>query len=203
MSFINKASKEIYCKIIYVGPSQSGKTTNIQEIYKKTKDKENEWASLPLTPNSTALFDFLPLSIGAIRGFSTRIHLYSIPGKMLFKSSGKLILKGLDGIVFVANSHPLKLDENIECLRNLKIQLKDEGYDLKKTPLVFQYNKRDLENVEPTSQLNMALNHYNAPEVESIAARGQGVIETLKKISDIVITVLKHDENSKENSKKF
>jgi len=200
MSFIHKASKEIFCKIIYVGPSQSGKTTNIQEIYKRTQDKKTEWTSLPLTSDSTALFDFLPLSIGTIRGFSTRIHLYSIPGDMLFKSSGKLILKGLDGIVFVADSSPLKLDDNIGCLKKFKIQLKDEGYELKKTPLVLQYNKRDLENTEPIFQLKMALNHYNSPEVESIAINGQGVMETLKKITEIVVSVLK-SEPLKENKK--
>ena len=193
MSFINKISKEIYCKVLYVGPPQSGKTTNIQQIYKKTSDQQenSEFLSLPLEAESTTLFDFLPLSIGKIRDFSTRFHLYTIPGDMLFKTSSKIILKGLDGIVFVADSDPLKVDLNIEYLNKLKEQMEDEGYELKKTPLVIQYNKRDLENTETLSNLRLALNHYNSPDISATARSGQGVIPTLKTISKIVITVLK------------
>ena len=191
MSFINHHSKEIYCKIIYAGPPQSGKTTNIKWIYKKTKTEKSELISIPLEPAPTKLFDFLPLSLGKVRGFSTRLHLYSIPGEKLFHSTGKLILKGLDGIVFVADSSPLKTEKNIEYLNKLKVDLKDEGYELKKTPLVIQYNKRDLENAEPLFNLRLALNSYNSPDIEATAQSGEGVHKTLKTISKIVINVLK------------
>lgn len=193
MSFINKNSKELYCKVLYTGPPQSGKTTNIQQIYKKTsaQNENSERLSLPLEPSSSNLFDFLPLSLGKIRDFSTRFHLYTIPGDTLFKSTGKIILKGLDGIVFVADSDPLKTDQNIQYLKKLKQEMEDEGYILKKTPLVIQYNKRDIENAEPIAQLRMALNHYNSPDIPAAAQSGEGVIQTLTAISKIIITVLK------------
>ena len=193
MSFINKNSKEIYCKVLYAGPPQSGKTTNIQQIYKKTssQNENSEWLSLPLEPSSSNLFDFLPLSLGKIRDFSARFHLYTIPGDTLFKSTGKIILKGLDGIVFVADSNPMKADQNIQYLNQLKQQMEDEGYTLKKTPLVIQYNKRDMENAEPISNLRMALNHYNSPDFSAVARSGEGVIPTLTTISKVIITVLK------------
>ena len=139
MSFINKISKEIYCKVLYVGPPQSGKTTNIQQIYKKTSDQQekSELLSLPLEAESTTLFDFLPLSIGKIRDFSTRFHLYTIPGDMLFKTSSKIILKGLDGIVFVADSDPLKVDQNIQYLNKLKEQMEDKGSVFSRSLLLY------------------------------------------------------------------
>ena len=196
MSFINHNSQEIYCKIIYVGPPKSGKTTNIKWIYKQTAQQKtiSSIMQLPLESSPQSLFDFLPLSVGKIRDFSTRLHLYTIPGDQLFKSTGKIILKGLDGIVFVADSHPEKTEANIEYLNNLKIQLKDEGYELKKTPLVIQYNKRDLENTEPLSNLRHALNYYNSPDTEAIAHTGQGVFPTLQMISKLVISLLKGGE---------
>ena len=191
MSFINHNSKEIYCKIVYAGPPQSGKTTNIQWIYQKTAPSDTELMALPLEPNSTSFFDFLPLSVGKIMDFSTRLHLYTIPGEHLFKSTGKLILKGLDGVVFTADSDPLQMDQNIKYLNQLKVQLEDEGYELKKIPLVIQYNKRDLKNAELVSHLRSVLNHYNSPDVEAVAKSGKGVFETLKTISKIIIAVLK------------
>ena len=193
MSFINHNSQEIYCKIVYVGPPQSGKTTNIQWIYKNTSDQNMDASmmEIPFESSPQSLFDFLPLSIGKIRDFSTRLHLYSIPGDQLFKSTGKIILKGLDGIVFVADSHPEKLNANIDYLNNFKVQLKDEGYDLKKTPLVIQYNKRDLENAEPLSNMRRSLNYYNSPHLEAVAKTGRGVLPTLQTISKTIISLLK------------
>lgn len=196
MSFINYNSKEIYCKIIYAGPPKSGKTTNIQWLYKKTAEQSenSELLHLPLESSPTVLFDFLPLSIGKVRDFSTRLHLYTIPGEELFKSTGKIILKGLDGIVFVADSNPSRMEKNTESLNQLKMQLEDEGYELKKTPLVIQYNKRDLSTAEPVFRLKQVLNYYNSPDVEAIAINGKGVFDTLKIISRLVVTVLKGGE---------
>ncbi len=196
MSFINHNSQEIYCKIIYVGPPKSGKTTNIQWIYKQTSDQnpDSSIIQIPLESSPQSLFDFLPLSVGKIRDFSTRLHLYTIPGDQLFKSTGKIILKGLDGIIFVADSHPEKMESNIEYLNNLKIQLEDEGYKLKKTPLVIQYNKRDLENAESLSNMRHALNYYNSPDIEAVAHIGKGVFPSLQTISKIVISLLKGGE---------
>ncbi len=196
MSFINHSSKEIFCKIIYAGPSKSGKTTNVQWLYKKTaeKNENSELLRLPLESSPTVLFDFLPLSIGKVRDFSTRLHLYTIPGKELFRSTGKIILKGLDGIVFVADSNPSRMEKNTESLNQLKLQLEDEGYELKKTPLVIQYNKRDLSTAEPLFRLKQALNYYNSPDVSAVAVNGEGVFDTLKIISRLVLTVLKGGE---------
>ena len=193
MSFINHNSQEIYCKIIYVGPPKSGKTTNIQQIYKQTSEQKNPASimQLPLESSPQSLFDFLPLSLGKIRDFSTRLHLYTIPGDQLFKSTGKIVLKGLDGIVFVADSHPEKMESNVEHMNNLKYQLKDEGYEIKKTPLVIQYNKRDLEHAESLSNLRHTLNYFNSPDVEAVARTGQGVLPTLQMISKLVISLLK------------
>lgn len=190
MSFINRNAKEMYCKIIYAGPPGSGKTTNIQWIYRKTsQNKDSEL--ITLEPSSTSLFDFLPISVGEIRGFSTRFHLYTMVEPQLFQSTGKIILKGLDGIVFVADSHPLQVEKNNEYLNQLKTQLKNEGYLLEKTPLVIQYNKRDLENAEPVFRMKKNLNHYNSPDTEAVAKTGQGVFDTFKIISKIVISTLK------------
>ena len=196
MSFINHSSKEIFCKIIYAGPPKSGKTTNVQWLYKKTapQNSRSELLHLPLESSPTALFDFLPLSIGKVRDFSTRLHLYTIPGQELFKSTGKIILKGLDGIVFVADSNPARMEKNTESLNQLRLQLEDEGYELKKTPLVIQYNKRDLSTAEPLFRLKQALNYYNSPDVSAEAVNGKGVFDTLKIISRLVLTVLKGGE---------
>lgn len=193
MSFINRHSKEIFCKIIYTGIPQSGKTTNLQWIYKSTasQKEDSHIMSLPIQSDETTFFNFLPISTGKIKEFSTRLHLYTIPGTHLFKSTSRIILKGVDGIVFVVDSDPLKLDENIKHVNQLKDQLSNEGYDLKKIPLVIQYNKRDLGNALPLFQLRTSLNHYNSPDIEAVATTGKGVVDTLKLISKIVVNVLK------------
>ena len=192
MSFINYNSKEIHCKIVYYGPSLSGKTTNVQWIYQKTSaEDKSELVELPSDIERTIFFDFLPLDVGDIRGFKTRFHLYSVPGQVVYDASRKLILKGLDGVVFVADSQAERMDENLQALDNLKTNLDMQGYDINKIPLVFQYNKRDLPNALPVTELRKLLNKYNAPDFEGRAKEGEGVFDALKSISKSIITVLK------------
>lgn len=195
MSFINYNAKEIHCKIVYYGPSLGGKTTNIQWIYNKTAEgQKSKLIALDTENERTLFFDFLPLNIGEIRGFKTRFHLYSVPGQVVYDASRKLILKGLDGIIFVADSQEERMEENIQSMRNLKTNLDQQGYDIKQIPLVIQYNKRDLSSALPVPQLREALNFYNAPEFEAVANKGTGVFESLKTVSKAIITVLKGGE---------
>lgn len=195
MSFINYNAKEIHCKVVYYGPSLGGKTTNVQWVYKKTsQDQKSQLMTLNTDVERTLFFDFLPLNIGEIRGFKTRFHLYTVPGQVVYDASRKLILKGLDGVVFVADSQEERMDENIESLKNLKTNLDQQGYDINDIPLVMQYNKRDLPNAVSLSKLRNELNHFNAPEFEASAVTGTGVFETLKTVSKSIITVLKGGE---------
>src|SRR5665647_2941702 len=145
MSFINYASREINCKIVYYGPGLCGKTTNLQFVYQKTApDAKGKMISLATETERTLFFDFLPLSLGQIRGFRTRFHLYTVPGQVFYDSSRKLILKGVDGVVFVADSQEERIDANLESIANLAQNLKEHGFDLEKIPYVLQLNKRDL-----------------------------------------------------------
>ncbi len=195
MSFINYNAKEIHCKIVYYGPSLGGKTTNIQWIYNKTSDdQKSKLIALDTENERTLFFDFLPLNIGEIRGFKTRFHLYSVPGQVVYDASRKLILKGLDGLIFVADSQEERLEENIQSLKNLKTNLEQQGYDIRQIPLVIQYNKRDLPNAASISKLREALNFNNSPEFEAVANKGTGVFESLKTVSKAIITVLKGGE---------
>lgn len=196
MSLINYNAKEIHCKIVYYGPSLGGKTTNIQWIHQKTdpEKKSKLHEEVGKDNERTLFFDFYPLDIGEIRGFKTRFHLYSVPGQVVYDASRKLVLTNLDGIIFVADSQEERMDENIQSLNNLKTNLKQQGYDIRQIPLVMQYNKRDLPNILPVTQLREALNHYNSPEFEAIANKGVGVFESLKHISKSIITVLKGGE---------
>ena len=139
-------------------------------------------------------FDFLPLNIGDIRGFKTRFHLYTVPGQVVYDASRKLILKGLDGVVFVADSQRERMEENIESMRNLELNLQQQGYDIHQIPLVIQYNKRDLPNAMSLEEMRQTLNKYNAPDFEANAAEGKGVFECLKTVSKSIITVLKGGE---------
>jgi mutual gliding-motility protein MglA len=192
MSFINYNAKEIHCKIVYYGPSLGGKTTNIQWVYQKTAgDQKSKLIALNTENERTLFFDFLPLFIGEIRGFTTKFHLYTVPGQVVYDASRKLILKGLDGIIFVADSQAERWEENIESMNNLETNLQMQGYDIKQVPLIIQYNKRDLPNVSPVADLRRALNRYNVPEFEAIATQGAGVFESLKTVSKSIITVLK------------
>ena len=192
MSFINYNAKEIHCKVVYYGPSLAGKTTNMRWIYQETQEREkSEMFSLNTEIERTLFFDFLPLSIGEIRGFKTRFHLYTVPGQVIYDASRKLILKGLDGVIFVADSQAERMDENIQSLENLKVNLDQQGYDIKDIPMVVQYNKRDLENVASVAELRSELNLYNSPDFEAVASKGEGVFEPLKSVSKSIITILK------------
>src|SRR6056297_1265717 len=154
MSFINYASREINCKIVYYGPGLCGKTTNLQYIYQKTApDAKGKMISLATETERTLFFDFLPLALGEIRGFKVRFHLYTVPGQVFYDASRKLILKGVDGVVFVADSQEERLDANIESLENLKVHLEEQGYELEKLPFVIQYNKRDLPNAASLEEM--------------------------------------------------
>jgi mutual gliding-motility protein MglA len=192
MAFINQEAKEIHCKVVYYGPSLGGKTTNIQWIYQKTAgENKSELMTFNTNPERTLFFDFLPMNVGEIRGLQTRFHLYTVPGQVVYDASRKLILKGLDGVIFVADSQLERMDENIEAFKNLEKNLEQQGYDIRRVPLVIQYNKRDLPNVAPLAELRAALNRYNAPDFEATASIGRGVMETLKTVSKSIITTLK------------
>lgn len=192
MSFINHNAKEIHCKIVYYGPSLSGKTTNIQWVYQSlAQDQRSKLVALNTEIERTLFFDFLPLEVGEIRGFQTRFHLYTVPGQVIYDASRKLILKGLDGVIFVADSQADRLEENIASLKNLEKNLEQQGYSIREIPLVIQYNKRDLPNALPIKELRRHLNLYNAQEVEASAFEGKGVLESFKLVSKSIIQILK------------
>ena len=192
MSFINFAAREINCKIVYYGAGLGGKTTNLQVIYQRTADQQKgKMISLATETERTLFFDFLPLDLGSVRGFKTRIHLYTVPGQVFYDASRKLILRGVDGIVFVADSQEQRMDANVEALENLMSNLKEHGYDFNKIPYVLQLNKRDLPNILPIDLLSTELRKKNEPIVEAVAFQGVGVFETLKEIAKQVLTELK------------
>ena len=192
MSFINFAAREINCKIVYYGAGLGGKTTNLQFIYQKTAEQQRgKMISLTTETERTLFFDFLPLDLGSVRGFKTRIHLYTVPGQVFYDASRKLILRGVDGVVFVADSQQERMDANIEALDNLQDNLKEHGYDLQKIPYVLQLNKRDLPNILPVEVLTKELQRKQEPIFEAIAFQGAGVFETLKEIARQVLLELK------------
>ncbi len=192
MSFINYSSREINCKIVYYGPGLGGKTTNLQFIYDKmSPDTKGKLISLATETERTLFFDFLPLALGDIRGFKTRFQLYTVPGQVFYDASRKLILRGVDGVVFVADSQIERMDANIESIENLKINLKENGYDFEKIPFVIQYNKRDLPNAADLQEMRNALNPKSAPDFEGVATKGIAVFETLKAIAKIVLVEMK------------
>lgn len=177
---------------MYYGAGLGGKTTNLQVIYQKTADQQKgKMISLATETERTLFFDFLPLDLGSVRGFKTRIHLYTVPGQVFYDASRKLILRGVDGIVFVADSQEQRMDANVEALENLMSNLKEHGYDFNKIPYVLQLNKRDLPNILPVDMLATELRKKNEPIVEAVAFQGVGVFETLKEIAKQVLTELK------------
>ncbi|HLE04362.1 MAG TPA: GTPase domain-containing protein [Anaerolineales bacterium] len=191
MSFINYAAREINCKLVYYGPGLCGKTTNLQHIYKKVDPgAKGKLISLATESERTLFFDFLPLELGTIRGFKTRFHLYTVPGQIFYEASRKLILKGADGVVFVADSQLERVEANIQSLADMRQHLGDQGIDPDKIPLVIQYNKRDLPNAIPIDELQKALNPRNLPWFEAVASQGTGVFETLKAIAKFVMQEL-------------
>jgi len=192
MSFVNYHSKEINCKIVYYGPGLGGKTTNIQHVYQKTAAKnKNQMVTLNTKNERTLFFDFLPLEFKNIRGFKTRFHLYTVPGQVFYESSRRLILRGVDGIVFVADSQVERMEANLESLEGLKKNLIEHGYDLEKIPIVMQWNKRDLPNIVSVQDLEEKLNTMDLPSFEATATEGPGVFETLKMISKLVLLNIK------------
>jgi len=191
MSFINYSSREINCKIVYYGPGLCGKTTNLQYIYNKTNpEAKGKMISLATETERTLFFDFLPLSLGEIRGFKTRFHLYTVPGQVFYDASRKLILKGADGVVFVADSQPSRMEANIESVENLEQNLAAYDQSLRTTPYVVQYNKRDLPDVASIEDLRAAVNPLKVPEYEAAAREGTGVFETLKGVAKLVLSRL-------------
>ena len=224
MSMINYASREINCKIVYYGPGLGGKTTNLEHVYGKVSpDTRGKLISLATETERTLFFDFLPVDLGTIRGFKTRFHLYTVPGQVYYNASRKLILKGVDGIVFVADSQIERMEANQEAMQNLYDNMSEYGYDLTRMPFVIQYNKRDLPNAAPVRELQAALNPgwevteparqrvtpdashagenlieqlptgewvERAPYFEAVAVTGDGVFETLRAVSKLVLKSL-------------
>jgi mutual gliding-motility protein MglA len=192
MTFINYASREINCKIVYYGPGLCGKTTNLQHIFESTAPQSRgKLISLATETDRTLFFDFMPLELGTVRGFKTRFHLYTVPGQVFYDASRKLILKGVDGVVFVADSQEERMDANVESLYNLEENLQTQGYDLLKLPYVLQLNKRDLPNVIPVDELAAELRRKEEPVVEAVASSGAGVFDTLKAVAKQVLTELR------------
>jgi signal recognition particle receptor subunit beta len=192
MTFINYAAREINCKLVYYGPGLGGKTTNIKHVYEKTNPSaKGKLISLATETDRTLFFDFLPLDLGEIRGFRTRFHLYTVPGQVFYDASRKLILKGVDGVVFVADSQAARMDANLESLRNLELNVKEQGYDLRTVPYVLQFNKRDLPTAIPFEEMKKALHFKGEPIFEAVASKGTGVFETLKTIAKMVLMELR------------
>ena len=197
MSFVNYNKKEINCKIVYYGPGLGGKPTNKQYIFQKTAgDRRGKIISLDSDNERTLFFDFLPLDLGEIRGFKTRFHLYTVPGQVFYEASRKLILRGVDGIIFVADSQMEKMESNIESFEGMLSNLKEQGYDPSTVPLIMQWNKRDLPNAVSIEELNQKLNRFSSPTQEAVAVRGDGVFESLKSLSKIVLMNLRTNLSS-------
>jgi len=192
LTFINYVAREINCKLVYYGPGLGGKTTNLQHIYEITNpENKGKMISLATETERTLFFDFLPIELGQIRGFSMRFHLYTVPGQVFYDASRKLILKGVDGVVFVADSQEERLDANLESLSNLNMNLKEQGFDLNKIPYVLQLNKRDLANALPADRLKKLLLVKGEPVFEAVAPKGTGVMETLKAVARQVLVELR------------
>ncbi len=188
MVSINYASREVSCKIVYYGPGLSGKTTNLQYVHAKVPKKtRGDLISLATDADRTLYFDFLPINIGAINGFATKFQLYTVPGQVFYNATRKLVLRGVDGVVFVADSQRSKKEENIESLNNLKENLVEYGYDINTLPIVLQYNKRDLPEVMGIAELQQDLNWNNLHYFEASAVKGVGVFDTLKLITKLVL----------------
>ena len=196
MSLINFTTREITCKIVYYGPGRSGKTTNLQYVYERVPgERRGRMVSLATQTDRTLFFDFLPLELGTISGFTTRFQLYTVPGQVYYDATRKLVLQGADGVVFVADSQARQLDENIESLQNLQANLLEQGVDVRTLPLVLQYNKQALprELVLPAAELDDALNFRGVPSFPADALTGNGVFETLRAISELVLRRLSEE----------
>ena len=188
MSMINYASREINCKIVYYGTGLGGKTTNLEYIYSRVNpDTKGKMISLATESERTLFFDFLPIDLGEVRGFKTRFHLYTVPGQVYYNASRRLILKGVDGLVFVADSQASRAEANIESMHNLYENLETYGYDLESIPFAIQYNKRDMPNILSMEELRAQINPMGVPDFEGTAIEGAGVFETLSCVSKLVV----------------
>jgi len=193
MSLVNFTTREITCKIVYYGPGRSGKTTNLQYIYSQVPDdRRGRMVSLATQTDRTLFFDFLPLDLGSISGFTTKFQLYTVPGQVYYNATRKLVLQGADGVVFVADSQARQLDENLESLQNLHQNILEHGVDIRTLPMVLQFNKQDLPRdlILAPEELDDALNFRSLPSFAADALRGGGVFETLKAISAEVLRKL-------------
>ena len=191
---INFGQREVSCKLVYYGPGMSGKTVNLEIIHQKAPDSaKGEMVSIATETDRTLYFDFLPLDLGQVAGMHTKFQLYTVPGQIYYNATRKLVLQGVDGIIFVADSAAEKLDENIESMQNLRDNLAEQGLNLDDLPLVIQWNKRDLASALPVAELNAKLNPLGVPTVEAIAKDGKGVFPTLKELSKIVIEKLNRE----------
>jgi signal recognition particle receptor subunit beta len=191
MVLFNYATKEITAKIVYYGPGLCGKTTNLQFVYESLPStSKSKMLSLATKTDRTLFFDFLPLDLGKIRGMRTKLQLYTVPGQVYYNSTRQLVLKGADGIVFVADSQDVALDANVESMQNLEDNLKRQGIRIREIPIVIQYNKRDLPNALPIPELDKEVNKLKSPHYASVATTGIGVEETLKGITHLVLAHL-------------
>lgn len=191
MPMVQYAAREILCKIVYYGPARSGKTTNLQWVHRSIPDGERgDMVSLATENERTLFFDFLPLDLGQISGFRTRFQLYTVPGQVYYNATRRLVLRGADGVVFVADSEPSRQRDNVDSLRNLQENLLENDFDIRTLPLVLQYNKQDLEGARPTAELDEELNFRDVPAHGASAIRGDGVIDTLRSVSEMVLRSL-------------
>jgi len=191
MSMINYASREINCKVVYYGSGLGGKTTNLEYVYSRVNpDTKGKMISLATETERTLFFDFLPIDLGEIRGFKTRFHLYTVPGQVYYNASRRLILKGVDGLIFVADSQRSRLEANIEAMHNLYENMESYGYDIETIPFVIQYNKRDLPDIMSPEELRSVLNPVGVPDLEAVAIEGEGVFQTLSAVSKLVVKSL-------------
>lgn len=191
MALINVAAREIHCKIVYYGPGMSGKTSNLQYIHREAPASvRGDLRSIATDQERTLFFDFLPLELGKVRGFQTRLHLYTVPGQVMYERTRVAVLNGADGVIFVADSEPTRLEEDVNALRELGQNIQKQGKRFQDFPLVLQYNKRDLPNALPISTLDTYLNTMNCPRFEATATHGTGVLESLREISQLVMNKL-------------
>jgi signal recognition particle receptor subunit beta len=192
MALIKHATKEIICKIVYYGPGRSGKTTNLQYLYSRiSADRKGEMISLATKQDRTLFFDFLPLDLGNIFGFSTSFQLYTVPGQVYYNATRRLVLQGADGVVFVADSQSWRREDNVSSYANLKMNLELNGYTIEGMPFIVQYNKRDLSDIADVETLRKELNVLNVPDIESSALKGEGVIKTFRMIGKAVLADLR------------
>lgn len=199
MPVVHYSAREILCKVVYYGPARSGKTTNLQWVHRSLPDDQrSDMVSLATENDRTLFFDFLPLDLGRISGFRTRLQLYTVPGQVYYNATRRLVLRGADGVVFVADSDPARRLDNVESLRNLQENLLDNNFDIGELPLVLQYNKQDLEHARSVSDMNDELNFRDVPAHGASAVQGEGVIETLRSVSESVLRSVSRDVTASE-----